>query len=80
MKQEFKKGGLDNDFLTNNEGADNKSLKTLTVTKDSTRANSYIVFYVYDTFSPSYKPITKEVVLHINVIKEKGEFKIDSVW
>jgi hypothetical protein len=80
LKQEFKKGGLDNDLLTNNEGSDNKSLKTLTVIKDTTRINSYIVSYVYDTLSPSYKPITKEVVLHIKVIKEKGEFKIDSVW
>lgn len=80
LKKEFKASGLDYDILRNNEGADEKSLKTLTVVKDKMKKYTYIVSYIYDTMSPSYKPITATVVIHIAVTKEKDGYKIDAVW
>jgi len=80
LKKEFKEGGLDIDLLTNDEGADENSLKTLIVKKIMTKANSFIITYDYSTMSPAYKPITKNVIIHVTVVMEKGSYKIDNVW
>ena len=79
LKKEFKAGGLDHDLLTNDEGADETSLQSLSI-KESAKPNIYIVSYHHDTLTPDNKPINKLVVFHVRLINEKGNYKIDGVW
>jgi hypothetical protein len=58
---------------------DVEHLKTLKITKDTTKVNAYVVFYITHTLTADYKPTDKKVVLHVTVVQEKGTFKIASV-
>ncbi|HWD88567.1 MAG TPA: hypothetical protein VG367_10605 [Mucilaginibacter sp.] len=77
LKKEFKKNGLDHDLLLNDQGTDIEHLKTLTVTKDATKSNAYIVSYTVHT-TRGYKPIDIKVIIHVSVVKEHGKLKIAS--
>jgi hypothetical protein len=68
LKEEFQVNGLDHDLLTNDQGTDVEHLKTLMVTKDSTKANAYIVSYCYLTENASYTPIYKTVNFNLILI------------
>jgi len=54
-------------------------MKTLTITKDSTKVNSYTVSYVVNTEDPSNKKIKEKVVVHVSVKKENNSYKINEV-
>jgi hypothetical protein len=53
--------------------------KTLSVIKDSTKSNEYIVSYTVHDTDPYGKEYTQQVTLHVTVIKEGESYKIDSV-
>jgi len=78
LRSERKEFGFGFDPLIKDEYAE--VLNMLKVTKDSTRSNVYIVSYCYPTENASYKPINKTVTFHVLMMKEDGNFKIDSVW
>jgi len=79
LKADFQANGLDHDLLTLDNGIDAESLETISVKKDPTKANDYIVSYTVSDVDPSNKPIKKKVAIRLTVAKEKGDFKIDSV-
>ncbi len=79
LKEEQKKNGLDYDLLTNDEHADVKHLKTLTITKDATKTNGYTVSYIASNTDPTGKPIDEKAVIHVTVVKENEGLKIASV-
>lgn len=68
------------DLLTNDWGIDLESLKSLTIVKDSTKSNAYIVSYMVETYpvSPD-KPVKKQIKLYLSVIKEKDTYLINEV-
>lgn len=71
------------DALTADEwGIDMESLKSLTITKDTTSslANLYVVSYLMTEFpvSPS-KPVKYQIKLKVSVILEDGVYKINNV-
>lgn len=71
---------LDHDLLTNDFGTDEETLKsTLTIVKDTTKENSYVVSYVIHIGYPS-TPREEKNVIHLTVINEGGNYKIDEVW
>jgi hypothetical protein len=82
IRKEAKKG-LDDvgyDLLTGDWGIDIESLKTMTVVKDSTKGNTYIVSYTVVGYPQSpTKPVKEHVILHVTLIKENGELKIASI-
>jgi hypothetical protein len=78
LRSERKESGFGYEPLIKDEYAE--VLNMLTVTKDSTRSNVYIVSYCYPTINASYKPINKTVTFHVLMMEEEGSFKIDSVW
>lgn len=67
------------DLLTDDWSISKESLTSMTVVKD-TIEYSYVVSYIVDSYpvAPD-KPVKKQVVLHVTVIKEGKNFKIDSV-
>lgn len=67
------------DKYTNDYGIVSESLKKLMITKDSTKVNSYIVYYTTTNSDASGRPVKQEVILHISVIKENDSYKIDDV-
>jgi hypothetical protein len=67
------------DLLTNDYGIGRESLETLTIVKDSTKASSYIVTYVVVNSDAANNPVKQQVSLHVFVVKEKDEYKIDDV-
>jgi hypothetical protein len=73
------KGDLNHDILINDQYTDVQHLKTLTVSKDETKVNAYIVSYIAPTTSPSDKPIEEKVVIHLTVMKGARGIVIDSV-
>jgi len=73
------KGDIDHDVLINDQYTDIQHLKTLTVTKDKTKINSYIVSYIAPTTNPLNKPIEEKVVIHLTVMKGARGIVIDSV-
>lgn len=53
--------------------------KTLSVIKDSTKSNEYIVSYTAHDTDPYGKEHTQQVALHITVVKEGNSYKIADV-
>lgn len=80
FRKNLKKWGLDQDPLINGEFTDVKHLNTLTITKDLTKPNFYIVSYVDHALSPSYKPIDKTVIVYVTIVKIAGSFKIANAY
>ncbi len=78
LRSEQKKEGLDHDLLTNDQGTDIEHLRTLSVVKDQTKRNWYIVSYIAHTLSASYKPIDVKVVIHVEMARVGNELKIAS--
>ena len=54
--------------------------KTLSVIKDLTKSNEYIVSYTAHDRDPSGKEYSQQVTLHVTVVKEGESYKIDAVW
>ncbi|HEY4327012.1 MAG TPA: hypothetical protein VGN20_23700 [Mucilaginibacter sp.] len=73
------KGDIDHDVLINDQYTDVQHLKTLTVSKDPVKANSYVVSYIASTTSPSNKPIEEKVIIHLTVMKGARGIVIDCV-
>ncbi len=71
---------LGHDLLTNDFGGTNseKFKSTLTIVKDTTKENTYIVSYVIEITSPS-NSYEKKNIIHLTVIKESNNYKIDKV-
>lgn len=67
------------DLFTNDLGIDNESLKTLTIIKDSTKQNSYIVSYIVNFHVSPNEWEKKKVILHVVVVKDSDSYKIASV-
>lgn len=68
------------DLLTDDWGISKESLSSMKITKDPAKEKTYIVSYIVDSYpvAPD-KPVKKQVVLHITVVKEDELYKIDSV-
>jgi hypothetical protein len=75
----FQEQGLDHDIFTNDYGMDEESLETLAIAKDSSRDHAYLVSYSVNSEDPSNKPLKIEVIIHLSVTKENGNFKISEV-
>jgi hypothetical protein len=73
------KGDIDHDVLINDQYTDIQHLKTLTVSKDESKTNSYSVSYTAPTTNPLNKPIEEKVVIHLTVMKGTRGIVIDSV-
>jgi hypothetical protein len=67
------------DLITNDYSYGDMVPKTLSVIKDSTKSNEYIVSYTAHDTDPYGKEYTQQVTLHVTVIKEGESYKIDSV-
>ncbi|WP_152552890.1 hypothetical protein [Schleiferia thermophila] len=67
------------DLLTDDWGFSEESLTSLIVVKGA-KENEYTVSYIVDTYpvAPN-KPVKKQVVLFITVVKEGENYKIDSI-
>ena len=77
-KESFNDVGYD--LLTGDWGIDIKSLKTLTIVKDSAKENTYIVSYMVIGYPQSpTKPVNELVILHVSLAKENGQLKIASI-
>jgi len=79
LRREVKESGLDQDPLIGIDYTDVGHLKTLTITRDAAKKNSYVVCYIAHTLSAANKPIDERVIIHVTVIKERGKLKIESV-
>ncbi|MGC9342618.1 MAG: hypothetical protein ACP5E3_07965 [Bacteroidales bacterium] len=81
IKKYYETYKLEHDLLTNDFGGTNsKKLKsTLSIVKDTIKENSYIVSYMVEIKAPS-TPHYEKNTIHLTVIKEKGNYKIDKVW
>jgi hypothetical protein len=62
----------DGDPFLKGQDTDTAYLKTLSIKKDNKRKNIYTVSYIDN--------LNQKVTIHLRVIKERGKFKIDSVW
>ena len=72
---------LEHDLLTNDFGGTNseKLKSTLTIVKDTTKESSYVVSYIVEIKAPS-TPHEKKNIIHLTVINEEGNYRIDEVW
>lgn len=68
------------DLMTNEQGLGIESLSTLSIVKDSSRTDTYIVSYNSSNYDASNQPVKQKVTLHVAVVKEKGSYKINDVW
>ena len=76
----FEVHGLDHDVLLNDVYTEDiESLKTMSITKDKTRENTYLVTYDAVVTGIDYKKINQKVQIYVVVVKEDGNFKIDNV-
>ncbi len=67
------------DLLTNTWGIF-EPVDSLTIVKDLAHKNSYILSYINVDYPQSLTmPVKKKIVLHIEVVKEGGHYKIASV-
>lgn len=75
--KKYSENGID--FLTNDKGIDSGSIKTMTIVKDPTNKNIYLV--CYDVLDSNYPktPLKRHIVLHVGVINEGEHYKIASV-
>lgn len=53
--------------------------ENLSVEKDSSKENSYVVFFTATDSDAKGMPIRRRVILHVIVVKEGESYKIDSV-
>lgn len=67
------------DLMTNDLGIGIESLKTLIITKDSTKADIYIVSYITTNTDAANKPIKQKITLKVAVVKGKEGYKINDV-
>lgn len=67
------------DLFTKDYGMDIESLKTLTITKDTLKANCYIVRYTTSNSDASGKTVKQNVILHISVVKDRDCYKINEI-
>ena len=79
LKEAFKIHGLDHDVLTADYGIDYGSIKTLLITKNDIKENTYCVSYIIDTQDAANKNIKRNVQIQLVLVKEDGDFKIDAV-
>jgi hypothetical protein len=79
LKKEFKRIGLDHDELINDDYTDEAHLNTLKIIKVPNKANGYVVSYTVFAKDVSNKPVQEKIVIHVNVAKVNGSFKIASV-
>lgn len=73
------KGSADHDILINDQYTDVKHLRTLSVSKDTHKLNSYIVSYIAPTTDASDKLIEERVVIHLTVMKGARGIVINSI-
>ncbi len=80
LRKEAKKYLEDgHDLLTDDLGMSKESLNSLSVVKDA-KENTYVVSYTVDSYPVApEKPVKKQVVLHVTVVKEGENYKIASV-
>ncbi|MDB4582935.1 hypothetical protein N9164_07280 [Draconibacterium sp.] len=71
--------GLDHDLLINDYYADSTSLRTLSIVRDSSKDNCYVVTYIVNIEDPTNNPIEQKVTLYVTVVKEEEGYKIDDV-
>jgi hypothetical protein len=68
------------DLFTDDWGIDVESLKNMTIIKESTKENAFIISYTIIAYPQSLnKPVKEYVILHLTLIKENGRLKIASV-
>jgi hypothetical protein len=79
IKQVVKYREMGIDYFTHDNGIDAKAIKTMTIVKDPTLKNSYIITYTVWEKNYPKTPFNKHVVLHICVINDKDNYKINSV-
>jgi len=80
LKKIFEVHGLDHDVLINDVYSEYiESLKTMSITKDKTKENTYLVTYDAIVTGIDYKKIIQKVQIFVVVVKEDGAFKIDNV-
>jgi hypothetical protein len=70
--------GPEFDLLGYNPYTDMQHLNTLTVTKDPSEEDAYVVSYVEHTTEDS-KPVDSKIIIHVNVEEEPGGLKIASI-
>jgi len=80
IKQSYERNGLDFDIFTNNYGFDEESINTLSITKEPTKDNIYLISYFTNTYDPSNKRVTERVMVTLEVVKINGNYKIKEVW
>jgi hypothetical protein len=80
LKKIFEVHGLDHDVLLNDVYTEDiESLKTMSITKDKTRDNTYLIIYDAVVTGIDYKKKIQKVQIFVVVAKEDGVFKIDNV-
>ena len=80
IKKIFEVHGLDHDVLINDVYTEDiESLKSISIAKDSTRKNTYLVTYNAIVTGIDYKKTNQKVKIVVVVVKEDGNFKIDNV-
>lgn len=73
------KGSVDHDILINDQYTDVQHLKTLSVSKDAHKLNTYTVSYLAPTTNPSDKPIEEKVIIHLTVMKGARGIVINTI-
>ncbi len=67
------------ELFTNDYGIVRESLNSFSVKADSTKNNLYTITYITINPDASNKPVRQKVVLHVSVVKEKDNYKINKV-
>lgn len=80
LNSQYKIHGLDHNILINDVYTEEiESLKSISILKDNTRENTYLVTYNAIVTGIDYKKINQKVQISVVVVKEDGNFKIDNV-
>ena len=75
--KKYQENGID--ILTNDQGIDSESIKTMKIVEDSGDKNVYIVSYDFLDDNYPKKPITRHVILHVGLLTENNRYKINSI-
>jgi len=75
--KKYQENGID--ILTNDQGIDSESLKTMKIVEDSEDKNVYIVSYDFLEENYPKKPFTRHVILHVGLVTENNSYKINSI-
>ena len=78
LNEEVESHGYDHDIVTGDLAADEKYLQDISIVKDSSMKNWYIVSYIGIIIDNS-KPVKIEVKLQVEVINEDGSYEINDV-